>query len=128
MNKIDRAEYDVIISILLKTKKECSVLKVKLTGRYICQQKTSLNAKKLNISVNLFRSVYPVKQFTNVNHVGIAFMISMFIYKYLIRFFVCFLFVCFEAKQFLRRRLYQLLDKDLDENVVDKILIMIIVT
>ena len=28
MNKINRAEYDVIISILLKTTKECSVLKI----------------------------------------------------------------------------------------------------
>ena len=29
MNKINRAEYDVIINILLKATKECSVLKVK---------------------------------------------------------------------------------------------------
>ena len=31
MNKINRAEYDVIISILLKATKECSALKIIIT-------------------------------------------------------------------------------------------------
>ena len=51
MNKTNRAEYDVIISILLKATKECSVLKVKVEIKRDAVGATIYLLKKMAVRV-----------------------------------------------------------------------------